>query len=273
MLPETTSAIVARGRPRLSDEISTWGDPRSEHSSAPTSFDELLELMRSGTGDSGDDSTLLAHAGELLTGAFRDPAGGAVLLSSWADGLEAGAGYDRGRSQVHNNGFAKISLGRLDGGWNVRLHVWPRGQGDARIHDHRWSFASIAVAGALDVMNHTIDPESPEGFSDRYRLYDATGDGAKRLEQVDSVRLRPSSSYRITQGSFHMLDYRDPHIVWNHGASDAVTLMLSGPPRRQFSHSYGPRTDSSVLPAPDSLSDRDAVRHVREVVDRLRRMS
>lgn len=236
----------------------------------PADFAGLLARMQDAT-TGPDDATSLARGGNVLTSAFANPANSAGLLASWADALEAGETYDRGRSQMHNNGFSKISLVRLDGGWNLRLHVWPAGKGDPRVHDHRWSFASIAVAGALDVMNYVVEPaDEGEDPTHRYRLYDATGDGEKRLERIEDGALRPSSSYRIGRGAFHVLDYRDPHIVWNTTGDDAVTLMLSGPARREFSHSYGERGASDVLPAPELVDDARAIEHVRAVAQRLR---
>jgi len=239
--------------------------------SPPKDFAGLLERIQDAT-TGPNDATSLARGGNVLTSAFADPVASAGLLDSWASGLEAGEIYDRGRSQMHNNGFSKISLVRLEGGWNLRLHVWPAGKGDQRVHDHRWSFASIAVAGALDVMNYAASPvaDGDDDPTQRYRLYDATGDGEKRLERIEDNELRPSSSYRIGRGAFHILDYRDPHIVWNTTGEDAVTLMLSGPAQREYSHSYGPRDTGDVLPAPEIIGDARAIDHVRAVAQRLR---
>ncbi|MCC2033214.1 hypothetical protein [Microbacterium allomyrinae] len=250
-------------------QLDVRNDEDSTRIATPVDFSGLVEQMRSAT-RGPDDSVSLARAGHILTSAFADPSRSAAILSSWADEIEQGAEPDRGRSQMHNNGFSKISLVRLDGGWNLRLHVWPAGQGDQRIHDHRWSFASIAVDGALDVMNYTRDDDALAAGAPRYRLFDATGTGEKRLERVEDGRIRPTSSYRISSGAFHILDYRDPHIVWNNTGADAVTLMLSGPAKREYSHSYGERTAADVLPAPDVIDDDRAIAHVRAIAARLR---
>lgn len=234
---------------------------------AQSAFDDLRAQLAVATATSGDGDSL-AQTGRLLADAFADPRNGAAILGSWADAIDAGVELDRGRSQMHNNGFSKISLARF-GAWNLRLHVWPAGRGDARIHDHRWSFASIAVDGALDVMNYTPDHDATGEGRHTYRLYDATGAGEKRLERVEDAVLRPTSAYRIAAGAFHVLDYRDPHVVWNTTSSDAVTLMLSGPARREYSHSYGARDVTEILPAPAVVDDGSATTQVRALAARL----
>ncbi|GCD20789.1 hypothetical protein ACFO3K_19940 [Cellulomonas algicola] len=253
----------------MPSDLRTTTTPTGRAGVAPHDFDDLRAQLVAAT-RGPRDSDALAQAGRLLTTAFADRAGGAALLSSWADRLRDGRTTVRGRSQVHHNGFAKISLARLDGGWNLRLHVWPAGQGDARVHDHRWSFASIAVDGALDVVNYSRDTGPDDEVRPCYRLYDATGDGEKRLERAPDEAVRPTSSYRIGAGAFHVLDFRDPHVVRNTTATDAVTLMLSGPARREFSHSYGARDRDDVLPAPALVDDERAIDHVRLVAARLR---
>lgn len=52
------------------------------------------------------------------------------------------------RSYQHGNGFLKVVL--LDRGYKLRLHIWFAGQScEENIHDHRWSFSSLILAGAL----------------------------------------------------------------------------------------------------------------------------
>ena len=52
------------------------------------------------------------------------------------------------RSYQHGNGFLKVVL--LDRGYKLRLHIWFAGQScEENIHDHRWSFSSLVLSGAL----------------------------------------------------------------------------------------------------------------------------
>lgn len=52
------------------------------------------------------------------------------------------------RSYQHGNGFLKVVL--LDRGYKLRLHIWFAGQPcEENIHDHRWSFSSLILAGQL----------------------------------------------------------------------------------------------------------------------------
>jgi hypothetical protein len=229
-------------------------------------FDRFCDMLASLVTGAADDFTPLSlRMSELLAGELATPQSRALLLHSWAGAIGHGATLSRGRSQLHNNGFSKVSLCKIAGGWNVRLHVWPAGQADARIHDHRWSFVSIALAGTLDVSNYVAADAGDGQATPRYRLYDAIGNGEKRLERADDATLRPTSFYQVRAGGCHALDFRDPHLVANSTGRQAVTLMLSAPPSRDYSHSYGRRDQAAMLPAPRELSDEEAIAEVRRV--------
>lgn len=238
-----------------------------------SSFGHFCDVIESFVTEVADDFTSLSfRMSELLTSELATPRARALLLHSWATAIENGDRPARGHSQIHNNGFSKISLGRIANGWNVRLHVWPAGQADSRIHDHRWSFVSVAFAGVLDVTNYAADEAGTGKVTPRYRLYDAAASGEKRLERVADVTLRPASFYQVHAGRCHALDFRDPHLVANSTDRQAVTLMLSAPPSRDYSHSYGERDRDDILPAPRKLSDEDAIARVRRVATSLENM-
>lgn len=209
--------------------------------------------------------SLLPHLTGFMTDELSTPQAGALLLNSWVAAVENGAQFKRGRSQIHNNGFSKVSLCKIGDEWNLRLHVWPAGRGDTRIHDHRWPFVSVVLAGTLSVLNYVEDTDHPGLITPRYRLYDAIGRGEKRLERGEDAPLRPSSFYRVAAGECHALDFRDAHIVSNTTNLHAVSLMLSGPPARDYSHSYGARDNDEILPAPREVSDQEAISQVRSV--------
>ena len=229
-------------------------------------FSRFCDMLESFVTDAADDfASVSFRMSELLASELATLRSRALLLHSWATAIENGDRFNRGRSQLHNNGFSKISLGKFANGWNVRLHVWPAGQADARIHDHRWSFVSVAFAGVLDVTNYVAGEAGEGAATPRYRLYDAATSGEKRLEHVADVTLRPTSFYQVHAGGCQALDFRDPHLVANSTNRQAVTLMVSAPPSRDYSHSYGERDQTCMLPAPREVSDEEAITQVRRV--------
>ena len=213
---------------------------------------------------SRDSDDALHRCGDTLAKHLFAVGGAEALLSSWLSAMKidrAALPFDRGRSQIHNNGFAKVSLARRPGSWHLRLHIWPSHSCDARIHDHRWSFYSLVLGGRLAATNYRVSGEGGQ-LLPRYRLHDATGGGEKRLERDGSVTLRAIAHYEILTGGVHGLDYDEPHIVRNVSDETAVTLMLSAPAQREYSHSYGERSDDAYVPAPSAVEDARAIAFV-----------
>jgi len=239
--------------------------PELSRNRSNITFQDLTDQILESTGlNSQCDSASLTRSIRIIEPYVASPHRINNLLNSWLDLMSNGSEIKRGQSQVHNNGFLKISLYKFDSGWNLRLHVWPPKVSDPRIHDHRWSFASLSLAGRLDAMNYILDESALDNMP-RYRLYDADLTGEKQLERIDDAKLRPTCSYRLSQGDFHLLDYRDPHIVWNPTNDYSITLMLSGPAERSYSHSFGPRSEKNSLPAPSVITDDQAKLTVAEI--------
>ncbi|HET9081704.1 MAG TPA: hypothetical protein VFO01_14500 [Trebonia sp.] len=226
----------------------------------------FAQLARERSGTSA--ASLLEQGASVLTAVLDGPATAAAFLEEWSKRFQGGEVRERGQSQLHNNGFSKISLLRFGQGWNLRLHFWPTGYVDSRIHDHRWSFWSMTLAGAITARNFVIDDRTLQRTT-CVRLYDAAADGSKKIEVIEPAGLRCSGSYELAAGHAHLLDYRDPHRVANTGTSPAVTLMLSAPAERDFSHSYGSRGPSPQLAAPPRLDDAAVVQQVAQVTELL----
>jgi hypothetical protein len=234
----------------------------------------LFTQLDTAGGDAAARDDELRLRGDLLAQSLFPAQRSRELLESWVSAMRTGQRpFDRGRSQIHNNGFAKISLAKLTGGWHLRLHAWPAAAGDARVHDHRWSFVSAVLAGRLEATNYEALGSTDSSSTPCYRLFDAVGDGEKRLEQSDPKSIRPIAHYQLSAGGVHFLRYDQPHIVRNPFARAAVTLMLSAPAEREFSHSYGVRSEQRVLPAPPVVDDARAITYVESVLQTLKDVS
>lgn len=148
-----------------------------------------------------------------------------------------------GRSFRHGNGFTKIALYKCPAGrFSVRFHIWWGGtrSSDASVHDHRWSFVSWLVSGALFVTNyHAFDGRGDDNDKHTcYRYTDADLDGVKGVEEVGPCTLRPTAAYVLRAGSAHFLHYTEPHHVAGYDGPVAASLCITGPAERHFSHVY-----------------------------------
>jgi hypothetical protein len=154
----------------------------------------------------------------------------------------------RGNSHVHVHGFTKLGLYRCsERGFSVRLHIWWSGPdaSDESPHEHRWSFCSMLLSGALrirnfsKVPNQNADPQMAKG--DRwyvYRYWDASPDGVKRIDQVGVRHLVRGSEFILGPGACHMLHFEEPHQVIGTPGPVAATLVVTDAAQRQFSYVY-----------------------------------
>lgn len=130
------------------------------------------------------------------------------------------------RSYQHGNGFLKVVL--LERGYKLRLHIWFAGQScEENIHDHRWSFSSLVLTGAL---TSEIWKDQNEGqLFQEYEYHAAskthapfkTDVGMKSL-QLDHVQMNVAGeSYVMPKGKLHR--------IINPGHQVVATMMCSAP--------------------------------------------
>ena len=140
------------------------------------------------------------------------------------------------RSYWHSNGFAKLVVHVNDEPeFRLRLHVWPsdarHGPGYENIHNHRWAFGSIVLAGAIRVEQFAeVDEFDQCGTVVCNRLvYEAAAPGrvgALRVEGKCALRRVGLPVYPA--GTAYFCDTQMLHTVSRASGGTAATLMLAG---------------------------------------------
>jgi hypothetical protein len=138
------------------------------------------------------------------------------------------------RSVWHPNGFGKIVL--LSGlHYKLRLHIWhespelPESDERENIHNHRWDFAMILLAGSYRHQEYRQSVDGMEFYSYAYQStsdkssYSLTPVGVKPLRCVFDARLFQGSRYTIASDVIHRV-IPDP-------VNPPVSLILEGPPK------------------------------------------
>jgi hypothetical protein len=185
---------------------------------------------------SGDnDASVVA---DMLASAFPCAQDRAEFLLETVTAHRSGEHLDHGSSHIHRNGFSKISLFRNSRvGWNLRLHIWWKPSRDVQIHDHRWDLSSLVLAGRVRAVNYHDGPGDDYAVA---HYSDAADGGRKSVEAAGTCALRPVASYTLTASDTHSLVYNEPHLLDTSGSETAATLVLTGPPRRNFSRAFIP---------------------------------
>lgn len=135
---------------------------------------------------------------------------------------------------MHENGFTKISLYRSGRGSQLRLHVWPAGHGDPSYHNHRWHFGSFILRGRLQVVN--VQARRSRGGLSGYRLFDADENLVKKRRSLGRFTLDEVTSCSLGANDFHFS--RSHQVHWVAAECATLSLMLAGPPIREYSEVY-----------------------------------
>jgi hypothetical protein len=159
----------------------------------------------------------------------------ATLLDGMASDLRVAADVSR-RSYWHSNGFAKLVVHVNDEpGFRLRLHVWPsdagHGSGYENIHNHRWPFASIVLAGAIRVeqFQEIDDFDQPGAVVCNRLIYDAAAPGrVGQLRVEGKCALRKLGRPVYPAGTVYFCDTDMLHTVARASGGTAATLMLAG---------------------------------------------
>jgi hypothetical protein len=137
------------------------------------------------------------------------------------------------RSVWHPNGFSKIVL-ISDPCFQLRLHVWQSIDGvpsepRENIHNHRWDFAMILLAGSYW---HQEFRPADNGEEFHAYTYQSTPDGASySLTPAGITPLRCVFDACLLQGSRYTIASEVIHRVIPDPRNPPVSLVLQGPPK------------------------------------------
>ncbi|MFW1644925.1 hypothetical protein [Acinetobacter guillouiae] len=130
------------------------------------------------------------------------------------------------RSYRHGNGFLKVVL--LDRGFKLRLHIWFAGQAcEENIHDHRWSFSSLILTGALTSeiwKDHAHGQQLQE-----YEYHAATKSHAPFKINAGMQTLKLDHLQHNIAGESYVMPKGKLHRIINPGHQVVATMMCSGP--------------------------------------------
>ncbi|MDQ9021828.1 hypothetical protein ACFODO_23425 [Acinetobacter sichuanensis] len=130
------------------------------------------------------------------------------------------------RSYQHGNGFLKVVL--LDRGYKLRLHIWFAGQAcEENIHDHRWSFSSLILTGAL-TSEIWKDQAQGQPFQE-YEYHAATQTQAPFKKDVGVQTLALDHVQVNTAGESYVMPKGKLHRIINPGHQVVATMMCSAP--------------------------------------------
>ncbi len=130
------------------------------------------------------------------------------------------------RSYQHGNGFLKVVL--LDRGYKLRLHIWFAGQScEENIHDHRWSFSSLVLSGAL-VSEIWLDDQTGHCFEE-YQYHAATQQQAPFKISTGAKFLKLDHVQTNTAGDSYVMPKGKLHRIINPGHQLVATIMCSAP--------------------------------------------
>jgi len=130
------------------------------------------------------------------------------------------------RSYQHGNGFLKVVL--LDRGYKLRLHIWFAGQScEENIHDHRWSFSSLIITGAL-TSEIWKDVDAGQDFQE-YEYHAATQSRAPFKTEIGVNALKLGHVQVKQAGESYVMPKGKLHRIINPGHQLVSTMMCSAP--------------------------------------------
>ena len=130
------------------------------------------------------------------------------------------------RSYQHGNGFLKVVL--LDCEYKLRLHIWFAGQScEENIHDHRWSFSSLIITGALTSEIWT-DADAGQDFQE-YEYHAATATSTPFKKQLGVNTLQLAEVQVKHAGESYVMPKAKLHRIINPGHQLVSTMMCSAP--------------------------------------------
>ena len=178
------------------------------------------------------------------------------------------------KSRLHPNGFLKISLWKdLHSQMALRLHIWKQQNaetdGQSTIHNHRWDFTSLALSGRIQFENFTSIIQ-PKGEWTICELGDADRSGEKKSKVLGRCEVANTKNYELVPGSLHSLKHTELHKTPS-PHSFAATMILIGPPQKQYSHIVRKRTDKKLknVKLDRALNEIEVVEEIEDLIDKI----
>jgi hypothetical protein len=174
-----------------------------------------------------------------------------------------------GKAYSHPNGFTKIPIATFGAaGCRLTLHIWHEHFRDGDIHDHRWAFASVVLAG--EIINTEYRPVCDDRGSLEQYMYTPSADGTsfslhptgRIFNEGAAARalIRTGESYSMALGQFHRAESGDL----------TATLVMRGPVMQSSATMLLRRQSGAPTTGADgrnrSLTARDVHRSVRSVL-------
>lgn len=197
---------------------------------------QLIAELAAEVGTAGPEVEGLRRAAKVV--AANDEPVRAMLRAIATDPRQAAA--IAADSYWHPNGFAKLVLqGHADPEFHLRLHVWPNGSPNrpmfeiANIHNHRWPFASVVLAGGLHVEyfeeTREFDIDDPKVLpATRYSYAQAPGAPYGRLQMEGTVTLLAVGGNSYGWPERHSCEARELHLVTPFIDEFTATLLVQG---------------------------------------------
>lgn len=130
------------------------------------------------------------------------------------------------RSYQHGNGFLKVVL--LNHGYKLRLHIWFAGQPcEENIHDHRWSFSSLILAGQLSSEIWVNDRNGHSFTEFEYHAANVQHEPFKTEKGITQLVCQKVQQYQA--GQAYVMPKSTLHRIMNPGHQLVATMMCSAP--------------------------------------------
>jgi hypothetical protein len=133
-------------------------------------------------------------------------------------------------SYQHTNGFSKIVLvAGTAKAFKLRLHLWWPGveTPSEHLHDHRWDFGVVLLAGSYRCQEFVLAAEGDERYF--YRYYSPEGTLSFRRQAVGKAKTRCVFDATFGAGTTYVLSHRVIHRVISRRSELAASLFLQGP--------------------------------------------
>ncbi|MGW6936463.1 hypothetical protein ACWGE0_40850 [Lentzea sp. NPDC054927] len=158
-------------------------------------------------------------------------------------------------SYRHDNGFTKLVVGATAQS-RIRFHIWSTSQtSESNVHNHRWDFASMVLAGALhmeyfDIASGNVDPSRPEIVElEAFQYLPPSRQDCYELRRLGPVNAVRRSDIVADTGYLYQLAHDRLHRV-TAPVTPAVTCFISAPAKTDHTtvlrHPAAPLEDGRV---------------------------
>lgn len=131
----------------------------------------------------------------------------------------------------HPTGFVVFHLGTVEGGWRLRLHVWPAGKrqllaGHPHIHNHTWTLASYVLYGTYVDTVYEINADGDHHIS---HSAETNKEDLTSIWPIDTVNLKVLERRTVRNSGLHYIPAGQLHETSIPLSKSLATLVLMGP--------------------------------------------